>query len=83
MIFFPVTDIGCSCTFCQRKILYSSRQMQLQIFFALVINSVNNKTAKTTGINTIIANNVSRRMNLECCSFKMRKIEPQCYRSAL
>ena len=83
MIFFPVTDIGCSCTFCQRKILYSSRQKQLQIFFALVINSVNNKTAKTTGINTIIANNVSRRTNLECCSFKMRKIEPQCYRSAL
>lgn len=83
MIFFPVTDIGCSCTFCQRKILYSSRQMQLQIFFALVINSVNNKTAKTTGINTIIANKVSRRTNLECCSFKMRKIEPQCYRSAL
>lgn len=83
MIFFPVTDIGCSCTFCQRKILYSSRQMQLQIFFALVINSVNNKTAKTTGINTIIANNVSRRTNLECCSFKMREIEPQCYRSAL
>ena len=83
MIFFPVTDIGCSCTFCQRKILYSSRQMRLQMFFTLVINSVNNKTAKTMGINTIIANNVSRRTNLECCSFKMRKIEPQCYRSAL
>ena len=83
MIFFPVTDIGCSCTFCQRKILYSSRQIRLQMFFTLVINSVNNKTAKTMGINTIIANNVSRRTNLECCSFKMRKIEAQCYRSAL